>query len=508
MSLLGVDIGTGSVKVAVIDEEANLLAKASREYRINSPQSGHVEINSSDMWDAFLVCLQEIFSGSSAAKNIQAIGIACLCPGLTAFDNEGRILVQPILYSDQRSIEEADIFRHTIGEDKFFSVAANNIMAGAISGTSMLWVKRKLPEVYSKTHMFGHVNTLIAHHLTGVYAIDPSNASYTGFFETAGNRTWSKDFCEAVGIDQGKLPPVLSSEEVVGGLVRQELIDLGFRCGIPVVIGGGDTACASLAAGVVDQGDVCESVGTTNVLTVCVDKPVFDRAFINRCHVIKDRWIYQGAMSHTGASLKWFRDEFCRDLKEKSAQEGLSTFSLMDAEAAGSSVGAGGIIFLPYMMGERSPVWDPFARGVFTGLSLHSGRDDMLRAVLESCGYGLRQLAEKAEEITGRRFDEFISIGGGAKSEFWAQIKADIIGKSIYILDINDAAPIGAALLAGVGCKAFPNAATAARKVKKTVVKKVIPTTDAKNIYDAAYRKYIALYPLLKDYFRIEIKNG
>ena len=501
--LLGIDIGTGSVKVAIIDKETNLLAKKSHEYRINSPKPGYVEINSGDMWNAFLICLREIFSDNIIAKDIQAIGIACLCPGLTAFDSKGKVLIEPILYSDQRSIEEADILRHALGEDKFFSVTGNNIMAGAISSTSMLWVKRKHPEIYSKVYKFGHVNTLMAYLLTGVYAIDPSNASYTGLFETTGNMTWSKDFCEAMEIDSSRLPQILRSEEVVGGLVRQELIDFGFQRNIPVVIGGADTACASLAAGVVDQGDICESVGTTNVLTVCVNKPVFNRAFINRCHVVKDRWLYHGAMSYTGAALKWFRDEFCRDLEEKSLQETTSIFSLMEEEAAQSSPGAGGVVFLPYMMGERSPVWDPFARGVFAGLSLQTRRADMLRAVLEACGYGLRQLSEKAEEVTEYKFSEFISIGGGAKNELWAQIKADITGKDICILDINDAAPVGAAILAGAGCGIFSDTSAAAKKIKKTIIKKIHATENAKTVYDTMYRKYIALYPMLKNFFRM-----
>lgn len=218
----------------------------------------------------------------------------------------------------------------------------------------MLWIKRNHPEIYEKVFYFGHVNTLVAARLTGEFAMDHSNASYTALFETTGGLKGSKHLCETIGIDYNKLPPLKRSEEVVGYLNDAEIIALGIPAGTPVVIGGGDTACASLAVGITDHGDVGESVGPTNVLTTCVDKPRFSRAFIDRCHVVNGTWIYQGALSHTGSSLVWFRDRFCQDLiqRARSGEHGGNAFGLMDDEASGSPPGAGGITFLPYMQGE------------------------------------------------------------------------------------------------------------------------------------------------------------
>lgn len=502
--LLGVDVGTTSIKVAIIDETATLKGMQSASYRLLKPQPGYMEIDTSDMWRAFLDCLCILFTDKAIdPKKVAGIGISCLCPGLAAFDTKGEIIADPIIYSDRRSVEEAEIIKEIVGVNALFDITANTAMSGAISSTSMLWIKRHQPEIYQSTRYFGHVNTLLALKMTGEYAIDRSNASYTGLFETAGNLEWSPKLCEQIGIDITKLPPLKHSDEVVGGLVNQEMIDLGLIASTPVVIGGGDTACASLAAGIVKSNDVCESVGTTNVLTICVDQPRFNPSFINRCHVVSGTWIYQGAMSHTGSSLVWFMNQFCPDLKERADREGISPFVLMDEEAGSSSDGAGGIVFLPYMQGERSPVWDSNARGVFFGLSLQSKRADMIRAVLEGCGYGLRQLIDIAEQTTGQPISEFVSLGGGAKSETWAQIKSDIIGKNINVMEMNDAAPVGAALLAGVGCGLFRNVAEASAKLERKIFKRIVYHDESQSVYKARFRVYTELYPRLKDLFTV-----
>lgn len=506
--LLGVDIGTAGIKVAVIDTEASLIGMESCGYNILRPAPNCSEIDTFGMWSAFINCLRALFQARKInPQSVSGIGISCLCPGLTAFDNKGEVIASPIIYSDRRSVEEAEYIKQMVGEDEIFRVTANNMMAGAISCTSMLWIKNNFPDIYKRTRYFGHVNTLMAVRMTGRYAIDYSNASYTGLFETAGGFRWSEALCEKSGIDIEKLPPLLRSREVVGGLIEPEMIALGLRPDTPVVIGGGDTACASLAVGITGNGDVCESVGTTNVLTVCVDRPRFDRSFINRCHVVDGTWIYQGALSHTGASMVWFRDTFCGDLKQAAEAGGKKAFARMDEEASQSNPGAGGIVFLPYMQGERSPIWDPYARGVFFGMSLDSCRSDFIRSILEGCGYGLRQLAELAEGVTGGRIGSFVSIGGGAKSEVWAQIKADILGRDITILDMSDTAPVGAALLAGVGCRAFPDAVQASARVKKTVYRRVVHNSDPPPAYEANYKIYTQLYPRIRDLYRVKAET-
>ena len=502
--LLGVDVGTTSIKVVVIDENAKPLGISSSSYRLITPDQNSVQIDMEDMWNAYLKCIRLLQEGKKLdLSKVAGISISSLCPGLVAMGENGEVLVDAIIYSDRRSTEEAEMILDAVGKDRLFELTANTAMAGAMSGTSMLWIKRHLPEQYEKTKYFGHLNTFMAHRMCGNFAIDYSNASYTNLFETAGGFRWSEELCEKIGIDIEKLPPLHKSTDVVGGLINEELIALGIPQGTPIVIGGGDTACATLAAGVTKAGDVCESVGTTNVLTICVDQPKFDRGFINRCHVVDGTWIYQGALSTTGAAYQWFRDNFCQDLIEKASGSSKNAFAYMNEEADEAEPGCGGLVFLPYMLGERSPIWDPYARGVFFGLSLQTKRKDMNRAVMEGCGYGLRQLSEIAERVTGKKMTEFVSIGGGAKSETWAQIKADITGKDIIILDLNDMAPVGAALLAGVGAGVFKNTYEASDKVDKHVYKVVKSSDKHKDVYEKRYQVYTKLYPQIKELYKI-----
>ncbi len=499
---LGIDIGTSTIKVVVIDEQVEVLAHESAAYRLLKPQPGHMEIDEQDLWDALTRCVKRLSSSAQVdLSQVAGIGLACLCPGLTAFDAQGDILTHPILYSDQRSLDEAQFIRDTIDADELFRITANVAMAGAMSATSMLWLKRNRPDIYEKTHRFGHVNTMVAHWLTGEYAIDPSNASYTGLFETAGKRQWSTELCQRIGIDPDKLPTVKKSHEIVGGLTCPDWIGLGLPAGTSVVIGGADTACASLAAGIMHHNEVCESVGTTNVLTVCVDQPVFDRRFLNRCHVLDGRWLYHGAISHAGSSLSWFLDQFCPDLKLQAEVEKTSPFALMDREAAQTQPGAQGIVFLPYMQGERSPVWDARARGVFFGLSLESRRGDLVRAILEGCGYALNQLIGIAESVTGRKIEQLASMGGGAKSRLWAQIKADITGVDFAIMSLNHAAATGAGMLAMMGTGAALDLDAYQRKVADCRICEMTPNPENKAVYEARCHVYQELYPRLKDLF-------
>ena len=502
--LLGVDVGTTSIKVAIIDEQARVLGMSSSSYRLITPNQDYAQIDTEDMWRAYLKCIRLLQEGKNIdMSRVAGISISSLCPGLAALGENGEVLTDPIIYSDRRSTEEAEMILEAVGREKLFEITANTAMAGAMSGTSMLWIKRNLPEVYEKTKYFGHVNTLLAQRMSGNFAIDYSNASYTDLFETTGGFQWSEVLCEKIGIDMEKLPPLHASTDVVGGLIHPDLIRMGIPRDTPVIIGGGDTACATLAAGVTKAGQVCESVGTTNVLTICVDQPKFDKGFINRCHVVEGTWIYQGALSHTGASYQWFRDNFCQDLVDRAVGTDKTAFQFMNEEADMAEPGSGGLVFLPYMLGERSLIWDPYARGVFFGISLQTTRKEMNRAVMEGCGYGLRQLSEIAERVTGREIKEFTSIGGGAKSETWAQIKADITGKDIKILDMNDMAPIGAALLAGVGAGIFKDVYEAADKVEKKVYKVIRSSRAHDDIYNKRYQVYIQLYPQIKELYKI-----
>lgn len=501
--LLGIDVGTGSVKTTIIDEQSNVIGTASKEYQIIREHSGWANMDTQTMWNALKNCLSLLKDKEKLdLGRIKGIGISCLCPGLTAFGENDEILVEPIIYSDRRSLHQAERIKDKIDLDEVFDITANNVMAGAISVTSILWIKEVHPYIYEKTKFFGHINTLLGVLLTGQYGMDYTNASYTSLFETVGPKQWSIKLCKLFGVDIKKLPRLMKSTDIVGYLNHCELIDLGIKEGTPVIIGGADTPCASIVCGVTKHGDACESAGTSNVITICTDQPKFSKGFINRCHVVEDTWIYQGAMSNTGASLRWARDELCKDLTIESEQSNINVYDFINKEVEESQPGSKGIVFLPYMAGERCPIWDPYAKGVFFGVTLESTRKDLLRSIMEGCGYGLRQLIGIAKDLTGTEYKSFISVGGGANSMIWSQIKADITGKMVLVLDIKEAASIGAALLAGVGCGVFTTIQDATDKVKRNVTHVVMPNKEFERIYEYGYRTYLELYPRIKELYQ------
>ncbi|HXZ43899.1 MAG TPA: FGGY family carbohydrate kinase [archaeon] len=513
MTFLGIDVGTSSVKSAIFDASLRLQSFERAEHSVKRPQEGWAEVSLEDVWETVKGLVRRLAAQSPGAINsVRAAGLSVLGPCLAALAADGRALTTGIIFMDRRSVIEAKEIAALVPPQEFFGISANRLMPGSCSLTSMLWIKRNLPEVYKKTRFFGHLNTFLARRMTGNFGMDPSNASYTGLFETGGNLSWSSDAVRRVGIDSEKLPPIVPSASVVGLLACPELESAGLPPGIPVAMGGGDTACSALAVGAVNQGDVFESAGTTNVITACSEKPVFDDRFMNRCHVVPDRWLYHGAMSSTGAALLWLRDEILKG----TSQEGFDTAI---EDAARLSPASDIPIFLPYMAGERSPVWDPFAKGVLFGLGLEMRREHLIRAVLEGCAFGTRQLLGILEEVVGTRISDILSIGGGAKIEAWTRIKADVTGRAFTVLDLNDAAVAGAAMLGAMaGGYLDPAAVGAGRKdaVRSAradpdgaspgyvcrVWKRFMPDRSYQASYDRRYAVYKELYPRLCDLFR------
>lgn len=501
-TLLGIDVGTTSLKVIVLDSDGDILSEAKSKYKMIENSDIRSQIDSDNLWKSLIKCIKSIGKkDTNILKSISGIGISSLCPGLVGFDIDGDVIVDPIIYSDRRSIKEAEYIYDVIGKEKLFDITGNGSMSGSFSGSSILWIKNNYRSIYNSVYKFGHLNTLLGYKMTGEFGIDYSNASYTNMLEINGSKKWSDYICSKLEIDKNKLPKLMESSDVLGLLNNEDLISVGIPADTPVVIGGADTPCSALAAGVINHGDALESAGTTNVLTICVEKPKFDKRFINRYHVIPDKWLYQGAMSFTGVANEWFIRKlvYGKVYQDLTFAEALEAFNV---EASDSEPGSNGVIFLPYLLGERSPIWDSYARGVFFGLSLETDRSDMSRSVLEACGYGLRQMIEIADENLGINFDEIVSIGGGSKSRLWSQFKSDITGKKFITPEKGDYAPIGAALLAGIGVGLYEDISDAARKVKIKSYREYKTNSNNIEIYNDRYNIYTSLYPVLKDLYK------
>lgn len=500
--LLGTDIGAQSIKVALFHDEGGLVSLEQIPYPIGRPSLGWAEGNPEIWWESFCKGVKSAIEGKGVqGKEIESIGISTMCPSLVALDGQGNPLRPAILYLDQRSIPQARMIQERIGLNKVFEITGNRIAPGTYSVTSILWIKENEPHIFEKTRFFGHGNTFLAHRLTGHFAFDWASASFTGLFRTGDQRSWSQELCKELQIPMELLPdPVISSFRI-GSLNKEASRATGLTQGIPVAIGGADTACSALGAGVVDPGQVFESSGTSEVLSFCSDRPRFDIRFMNRCHVVPDRWLLMGAMLSPGAALSWFRDQFCLQEKKVAQDLGLSAHQIMDLEAHSSPPGANGLLFLPYMRGERSPIWDAFARGVFCGLSLDTTKGDMIRSILEGTAYGIRQNMEIAEQDLGLKVRDLKVVGGGSISPIWGQIKADVLKKNITTLTLQETAVLGAAMLGGMASGRYMDFRDSIAKASARTLKSSFPEPEVSSIYDQMYASYLSLYLNTKGIF-------
>jgi len=500
--LLGIDLGAQSAKVALIDYQGRVHGLGQVSYDLQQPYPVWAEEDPEIWWQAFLKGLEDAFQQSTIKKSeIAGIGISNMCPSLVALDKEGNPLRPAILYLDRRSVVQSEQILKKFGLEQIFRKVGNRIAAGTFSVTSMLWIKENEPDVYQKAYTLGHCNTFLACRLTENFGMDWTNASFTGIFDTGGRRDWCFDLVEELGLSREKLPPVLSSPTLIGKVSSRASQATGLSSGIPVAIGGADTACSAFGCGITEVGQVFETTGTSDVISVCCDRPEFDIRLMNRCHVVPDRWLLMGAMVAPGAAYQWFREQFCYYEKEMGEKLKISAYEVMDLEAKKSPAGANGLIFLPYLAGERCPIWDPYARGVFFGFSLSTTRGDFIRAILEGTAYGLRQNLEIVEKDLGFSINAFHTVGGGAKSDLWNQIKADVMNKTVHTMNIKETAVLGAAMLGGMAAGVYADYKDAVKQAAASPLQTHTPNRQLYPLYTRLFEVYKALYPDLKDRF-------
>ncbi|MBM7656396.1 xylulokinase [Neobacillus cucumis] len=486
--IIGIDIGSSGIKVGAMNKEGVLRYLEYQQYSLIYPKMGLVEIDLEDVWQKTKALLLSVWKQVDTVGKVDAISLSTFCNSSVFLTENGESLHQGITYLDQRSRAECDWIKSTVGEDLIFKITKNRLEPGMYTLTTLLWFKNHFPEAYKKMYKWGNLSTFIMHKLTGRFVMDWTQGSYTGMYDVE-KYEWSAAIYEKAGIDREKLPDVVAPSSIVGELI----LDEAPFTSVPVIAGAADTACSTVALGI-GANEIFESVGTSNVLTTCMDNPdALDVRFMNRCHVIKGRWLSHGPMSFPGAAVQWFYEQFLKP-------EGYSK-EILSELAQDSIPGAGGVFFLPYMQGERTPIWDGDARGVFAGIHLNTTKADMYRAVLEGCAFGLRQINEIIETKYQLPIDGFPSIGGGAKNREWARIKANVLNKKLHIKDISETAVLGACLMAGAAIGWYASLENAANEISNNTVFIVEPEEEPVRTYDELYQVFNELYPSLQSFF-------
>ncbi|HEX2925756.1 MAG TPA: FGGY-family carbohydrate kinase [Ruminiclostridium sp.] len=494
--LLGIDIGTSACKVAIFNLQGNVISQSTKEYKVYYPEPGFVEQNPDEWWESVCMAIKEALSLSKINPDqIAGVGIDGQSWSAIPINKQGEVLCNTPIWMDTRA---ADICKDTvdrIGFEKIFEISGNSFEP-TYSTPKILWFKKNRPDVYNSAYKFLQSNSFIAFRLTGQISQDLSQGYGIHSFNMKEGK-WDDCFCEELGFDRAKLPEIYRCHDVIGEVTGIAAAQTGLSKGTPVVAGGLDASCGTLGAGVLKIGQTQEQGGQAGGMSICLNSAVAHPKLILGFHVVPELWLLQGGTVGGGGTIKWFRQELGAFEETEAKAKGLSPFKIMDDEAASVPAGSEGLIFLPYMAGERSPLWDRNAKGVFFGLGYNKTRAHMVRAVLEGCAFALQHNIKTAEEI-GVGVNELVAMGGAANSRLWTQIKADVTGKTIKVPTSDTATTLGAAILAGVGTGLY-------RSFEQAVADTIVitrthePDKQAHAKYERNYGIYLELYEKLKD---------
>jgi xylulokinase len=497
MKLLGIDIGTGGTRAVLLDGEGHVVSSATAAHPpFASPHAGWAEQNPSDWWTAVCgaipACLEY---GKIAPREISGIALTGQMHGLVLLDRDGIVLRPSIIWCDQRTEVECREITEKIGAARLIDLTANPALTN-FTLPKIWWVQKNEPEIWARAGVILLPKDYIRLRLSGSRATDVADASGTLFFDVA-NRRWSRPMMEASRLDSDQLPTVFESCEISGHVSEEGARATGLRAGIPVIAGAGDQAAGAVGMGIVRPGAVSATIGTSGVVFAATAGPVRDPAgrIHTFCHAVPQRWHVMGVTQAAGYSLRWFRDQF--GAVGDPAQD---AYARLMAEASAAPAGADGLLWAPYLMGERTPHLDPNARGALVGISATHTRAHVVRAILEGVAFSLRDtftiFAELKIPVQSIRLG-----GGGARGDLWRQIQADIYGMPVGVLEAEEGAAYGAALLAGVGVGNWTSVENA---VDATVhiSQRMEPEPQRVALMNRRYGAYRKLYPELREIWR------
>ena len=499
--LLGIDCGTSGTKTVLFDEKGSVVCSASAEYPLFQPQNGYAEQDPEDWKNAMLDTVSRVIgkSGIDGAE-IAGIGLSGQMHGLVMLDESGNVLRNAIIWCDQRTGRQVEKMK-ALGEQKICEISANPPLTGW-TAAKILWVMDNEPQVYEKCRHILLPKDYLRYVLTGELASEVSDASGMQLLDVK-NRCWSGELCSMLGIDRSLLTDVYESCEVTGKVTAKIAELTGLKEGTIVVGGAGDNAAAALGTGVCRQGKAFTTIGTSGVVFAHTDKPLIDpKGRIHTCcAAVPDSWHVMGVTQAAGLSLRWFRDNFCGAEKEAAKLLGVDEYELMNREAETVPVGCERLLYLPYLMGERTPHLDADARGVFFGLSAIHTKKHMLRAVMEGVAFSLRDCVEIFRE-TGLDISDMAACGGGGTSALWRSMLADLYGCEVKTVTSREGPALGAAILASVGAGIYGSVEQACDAVVRPD-KVCAPDAERSAQYEKYYRLYQKLYPSLKENYQI-----
>lgn len=489
---LGIDIGTSGCKTALFDETGHAAFRASHSYQRHYPFPGAVEQSADDWWSAVCLCLKAMWGQGANPAAVAAVGIDGQSWSAVPVDSSGKTLAKTPIWMDTRAAELCRVWENRLGREKIFNVSGNPF-SPTYTLPKILWWMENSPELINSAAHILQSNSFLACRLTGEVSMDLSQGYGWHCFDQK-TLNFDEGLTKEFGIPERFITKPVASDSFVGRVTKEASEATGLLLGAPVVAGGLDAACATLGAGVVSPGQAQEQGGTAGGMSICLDRAAAHPDLILSAHVIPNRWLLQGGTAGGGASLKWFSEQLGAAGEGGAlSTSGADIFQKLSAEVEVSTVGANGVICLPYFAGERSPIWDEKAKAVYFGLGFSNTHADMARATMEGVAFSLRHNIETAADA-GVQISELRGTGGAANSRIWTQIKADVTGIPMIIPDSDDAATRGAAMLAMKASGVFADYETAA-EILIEIKRRQEPVAANTEAYGRYYGIYKKLYP-------------
>jgi xylulokinase len=495
---MGIDIGTTGTRAVIVRPDGHVVAAATGDHQpMRMLKPGWAEQDPEDWWQATVAAVRAALEKARlAGKDVTAIGLSGQMHGVVLLDRGRAVLRPALIWCDQRSSAQCEWITEKVGAERLIKLVSNPALTG-FSAPKLLWVRDNEPQIFERADQFLLPKDFIRFRLTGEFATDVSDASGTLLFDVT-HRRWSKEILHELGINAALLPRAFESPEVTGEISRETALVTGLRAGTPVVGGAGDQAASAVGNGIVLPGLTSATLGTSGVIFAYTDAPKLDpKGRIHTfCHAVPGKWHVMGVTQGAGLSMRWFREQLGAPEAWYAHNIGADAYDVIVKEAEKIPPGSEGLLFLPYLMGERTPILDAKARGMWFGLTASHTRGHLIRAILEGVAYSLRDSFEIFKELR-IPVTEVRASGGGSRSPLWRQIQADIYNQELVMLQQSEGSALGAALLAGVGGKVYASVEESSREAIQ-VKEHTKPHAANVRIYDGYYGVYHDVYPAVR----------